>query len=139
MWVGTSGASSKVANVDEVAIREAEIWTHRDCVWVRPRVLALETAQSCVMRWEAACMVEYSGRALNDCLQEGGARGMDLSGDSVCRHGDESEVRGGGVLRLFVSLPCIMHEFHDSCTCMLCMHDGAEKWFYFATARAWIG
>jgi hypothetical protein len=32
------------------------------------------------------------------------------------------------LLRLCVSMPCIMHEFHESCTCMLCMHDSAEQW-----------
>jgi hypothetical protein len=37
--------------------------------------------------------MELGCGALIECLQKGGSRGPDLSGDSICRHGDERGVR----------------------------------------------
>jgi hypothetical protein len=34
MWVGSSGAKSEVANIDEDAIREAEVWIDEEDVQV---------------------------------------------------------------------------------------------------------
>jgi hypothetical protein len=59
-------------------------------------VPALETEQSRVMRWGFARMEELSGRALIECIQEGGSCGMDLPRDSVYWHLDKREVRRQG-------------------------------------------
>jgi hypothetical protein len=58
-----------------------------------PSVPALQTEQLCVKRWGVACMKEFSGRAMSELLQEGGSHGLDLLGDSVCRHRDERGAR----------------------------------------------
>jgi hypothetical protein len=49
MWAGASIAKVEVATVDEVTIKEAEIWVDRDGVEVHPSMPALENEQSCVM------------------------------------------------------------------------------------------
>jgi hypothetical protein len=43
-----------------------------------------------------------------------------------CCHGLRVPALGFAVTTVCVSVPCIVHEVHESCTCMLCMHDGAE-------------
>jgi hypothetical protein len=49
MWVGANGAKAEVPFVDEVTIREAEIWADRDSIQVHPSVPELDTEQSCLM------------------------------------------------------------------------------------------
>jgi hypothetical protein len=82
-----------VAAVDDVAVREAQIWGDRDGVQVSARMPVLQTEQSCVMRWVVASVEDFSSRAQIECLQEGGPRGTGLPGDSVRRHWDERGVR----------------------------------------------
>jgi hypothetical protein len=65
VWVGASCVKSKVATVDEVAIREAGIWGDWDGVQVSPSVSALETEQARTMRWGVASVEEFCGRALS--------------------------------------------------------------------------
>jgi uracil-DNA glycosylase len=68
MWVGASGAKVEAGTIDKVTIREAEVWVARDSVCARPSVQALETEQLCVMRWAVERMIEFSGKALIECL-----------------------------------------------------------------------
>jgi hypothetical protein len=67
MWVGASGVKAEVATVDELANREAGIRVDRNSVQVSRCAPALETEQSCAMRWEVASVEEFSGRALSSC------------------------------------------------------------------------
>jgi hypothetical protein len=54
--MGASGAKAQVAIVDEVTIRDAEIWVVRNSIQACPVVPALETEPCCVMRWGVARM-----------------------------------------------------------------------------------
>jgi hypothetical protein len=87
--VGASCAKAEVATVDEVAVGEAEIRVDRDGVQVSPSVTALETEQTCAMRWGVAGLEEFCSRALCQRLQKSGARCPDLPGYSVSRHRHE--------------------------------------------------
>jgi hypothetical protein len=49
MWNGASDAQAEVATVDEVTIREVDMWVDPDGVQVRSSVPGVETEQSCVM------------------------------------------------------------------------------------------
>jgi hypothetical protein len=93
MRVGTSGSDAEVATVDEANIIDAEVWVDRHGVQESLRVPALETEQSCLLRWGVASIEELSGKALIECLQEGGSSCPELHGDSVHRHWDERGVR----------------------------------------------
>jgi hypothetical protein len=98
MWVGASSANAEVATIDEVAVVKTETLVDRDPVELNLRVPALETEQSCGMRWEVASVEELSGRTLNECTRKDGTRDPDLPGGHVRQHGDneESGGRAGG-------------------------------------------
>jgi hypothetical protein len=74
IWVVASSAKAEVATVDEVAIREAEIRIDWDGVRVSPCAPALETGQSCAMRWGVKSVEEFCRGVLSDCVPKGGTR-----------------------------------------------------------------
>jgi hypothetical protein len=74
-----------------VSLGRSGTWVQWDSVQLSPSVLALETEQSCVLRWGVTSVEDICGRALIECVQEGGSCGPDAPFDSVCRHGDKRE------------------------------------------------
>jgi hypothetical protein len=88
-----SGGKAEVGTVDEVTIREAEIRVDQDSVQASPSVLALETEHLYAMRWGVASVEEFRGRALIECLEDDGSRGLYLLGDSISWHLVERGVR----------------------------------------------
>jgi hypothetical protein len=73
-----------VATIDDVTIREVEKRDGRDCVEICSTVPAVETEQASMVHWGGASMEEVSYRAVIECVQEGGRRGTDLMGETVC-------------------------------------------------------
>jgi hypothetical protein len=78
----------KVATIDVVTIRDAELHVDGDCVQVYSSMLALETEKSCGMRLGVTCIGEFNHRPLIECLPQIGSRDPDLSSHIVRRQGD---------------------------------------------------